>query len=151
MRAPVIRSHVNILTISLIVLTITSALDVCGHLILDSVHATIRETFVIGSLVPGCVAGLLVWHLMVINRHRRLSALHDLETTANLNHHVRNALQVLSYYTHGQPLADIEILNTEIERIQWAMNEFAASHVNVSPTVVDHPFSKPKIAGITKR
>ena len=52
---------------------------------------------------------------------------HRLEVIADMNHHIRNALQVLSYgtATHGRK-TETEMMRDSIERIEWALARGAA-------------------------
>jgi hypothetical protein len=56
------------------------------------------------------------------NRRRLVQA--RLEVIADMNHHIRNALQVLSYgtATHGRK-TETEMMKESIERIEWALRE----------------------------
>jgi len=49
------------------------------------------------ALLVGCSFGLAVWVLLLGNRERRMRVRRDLERIAELNHEIRNALQVIAY------------------------------------------------------
>jgi hypothetical protein len=69
------------------------------------------------------VAGLFV-QLARAQQHRRHLVQARLEVIADMNHHIRNALQVLSYgtATHGKK-TETEMMRDSIERIEWALRE----------------------------
>jgi hypothetical protein len=56
------------------------------------------------------------------SRRRALQA--RLEIIADMNHHIRNALQILSYgtATHGSKM-ETEMMQQAIRRIEWALHE----------------------------
>jgi hypothetical protein len=75
----------------------------------------------------GIIAGLLIYRL----EHNRATYLNEkLKTIELMNHHVRNALQVIidSAYLHGhaQQLDDIQ---KSVKRIDWALREILPGHV----------------------
>jgi uncharacterized protein YmfQ (DUF2313 family) len=47
-----------------------------------------------------------------------------LRTISELNHHIRNALQVISYASAAQTRADsMKLIGSSVERIEWALRE----------------------------
>jgi hypothetical protein len=48
---------------------------------------------------------------------------HKVEVIADMNHHVRNALQVISLTTHGNDKEEIGVIRESVNRIQWALRE----------------------------
>ena len=69
------------------------------------------------------VAGLFLELTRSVQNRRRLVQAR-LEVIADMNHHIRNALQVLSYgtATHGNKL-ETEMMRESIGRIEWALRE----------------------------
>ncbi|MGZ4835576.1 MAG: hypothetical protein ACXVZZ_08060 [Terriglobales bacterium] len=70
------------------------------------------------------IAGVLVFRLLQYERDRRNLIRHRLEIIAEMNHHVRNALQVISLSAYSN--ADQQQLNAvkeSVNRIQWALRE----------------------------
>jgi hypothetical protein len=76
------------------------------------------------NVLTGLVAAGLFLELTrsVQNRRRLVQA--RLEVIADMNHHIRNALQVLSYATatHGGE-KETEMMRESIQRIEWALRE----------------------------
>jgi two-component sensor histidine kinase len=71
------------------------------------------------------IAGVLVFRLMLYERDRRKFVRQRLEIIAEMNHHVRNALQVISLSAHTS-YADkqqLEAVKASVNRIQWALKE----------------------------
>ncbi len=69
------------------------------------------------------VAGLFLEFVRQEQNRRRLVQAR-LEVIADMNHHIRNALQVLSYgaANHGNK-KETEMMRDSIERIEWALRE----------------------------
>lgn len=69
------------------------------------------------------VAGLFLELTRNVQSRRRLVQAR-LEVIADMNHHIRNALQVLSYgtATHGSK-KETEMMRESINRIEWALRE----------------------------
>ncbi len=78
----------------------------------------------ISDALGGVVAGVLAYKLLRQERERRRRLRARVETISEMNHHVRNALQMISLSTHSA--ADQErlgIMREGVERIQWALRE----------------------------
>lgn len=74
----------------------------------------------------GIIAGLLIYRIEY-NRAKYLTE--KLKTIELMNHHVRNALQVIvdSVYLHGHSEQLAEIQNS-VKRIDWALREILPGH-----------------------
>ena len=84
-------------------------------------HERPRLVIALTDMMVGLVAAGLFY---LYGRSRRKQVLRRLETIADMNHHIRNALQVIagSHYLgdHEKAVAAIE---DAVERIQWALRE----------------------------
>ena len=81
-----------------------------------------RVLLLASSMLVGLVAGAFVYVLSLRERQRRAYVECRLRVIADMNHHIRNALQVITFYNRSgekQPLGIIEA----VERIQWALRE----------------------------
>ncbi len=78
----------------------------------------------VSDALGGLVAGVLFFHLLQYERERRTRLRQKLAVIADMNHHVRNALQVISYhaYSHADK-KQWEVVHESVERIQWALDE----------------------------
>lgn len=78
----------------------------------------------VSDSLAAVIAGVLVFRLLQYERDRRNLLRHRLEIIAEMNHHVRNALQVISLSAYSN--ADQQQLNAvkeSVNRIQWALRE----------------------------
>jgi hypothetical protein len=82
-------------------------------------HPLFRIEF-IDNLVIGVMAALVVfayeqrWHRAMVNKLRVIGA---------MNHHVRNALQTISYAQYTEQERQIRMIEESVERIEWALRE----------------------------
>ncbi len=79
----------------------------------------------VSDTLAAVIAGALVYRLMQYERDRRKFVRQRLEVIAEMNHHVRNALQVISLSAHAS-YADkqqLDAVKASVNRIQWALKE----------------------------
>lgn len=87
---------------------------------------------VVGSLISGVVAAMLVNGMSLQTRRSRLLELRRLENIALMNHHIRNALQ--SIVCCSGTSASAEIIRESANRIEWVLSD-------VLPKMDDEPDS----------
>ena|SRR6185369_1156600 len=87
-------------------------------------HEPARLTIEISDGISALVIGLLSYKIFRLQQQRREYVRHKVEVIADMNHHVRNALQIISLTTHGSRDKE-EIINIResVNRIQWALRE----------------------------
>ncbi len=70
------------------------------------------------------IVAALFYKLVIYDRERRIKVVERLETIDLMNHHIRNALQVISFNTHSQTDGpELAEINRAMNRIQWALRE----------------------------
>jgi hypothetical protein len=70
--------------------------------------------------VLGVLAGLMAFAY----EHRRSRELRQkLAVISAMNHHVRNALQTISYVPYTEQAKQMLLIQQSVNRIQWALNE----------------------------
>ncbi|HUK48220.1 MAG TPA: hypothetical protein VLW06_11535 [Terriglobales bacterium] len=93
-----------------------------------SIHYGLRESqLVLDDFCGAVIAGLLVYR----NESARSRYLEEkLKTVELMNHHVRNALQVIvdSAYVHGHN-KQLEEIQGSVKRIDWALREILPGRV----------------------
>lgn len=70
------------------------------------------------------VVAALLYKVLTYDRERRIKVMERLETIDEMNHHIRNALQVISFNAHPES-NDFELaeIKRAMNRIQWALRE----------------------------
>jgi len=95
------------------------------------------------DLILGVLAGLLVF---AYEQRRSRETRKKLAVIAAMNHHVRNALQTISYLPYADQAKQVQLMQQSVNRIQWALQE-------ILPGEMEHEQNLPpasKEAGIEK-
>ena len=79
-----------------------------------------RGSIYLDDLVLGVLAGLMAFAY----EHRRSRELRQkLAVISAMNHHVRNALQTISYVPYTEQAKQMLLIQQSVNRIQWALKE----------------------------
>jgi hypothetical protein len=79
-----------------------------------------RTSIYLDDLVLGVLAGLMAFAY----EHRRSRELRQkLAVISAMNHHVRNALQTISYVPYTEQAKQMLLIQQSVNRIQWALKE----------------------------
>lgn len=96
---------------------------------------TRTDILLTSNALTGIVAGFLFYSLANNERLRRKLVQERLRTIAEMNHHIRNALQVITYAAATQNQTDsVELIRNSVERIEWALREVLPGHVTSPAT-----------------
>jgi hypothetical protein len=83
------------------------------------------DLMAVSNSLTGIVAGAFFWQARRRDHERRQFIRERLHTISEMNHHIRNALQVISFYSgkdkdeHTMAAA----LDQAVNRIEWALSE----------------------------
>ena len=78
----------------------------------------------VSDALGGVVAGALMFRLLQYERERRARLRQKIAVIADMNHHVRNALQVISLHAYSNTDQEqLTAVRESMERIQWALRE----------------------------
>ena len=83
----------------------------------DTVH-----TFFDAGII-GIAATLLIWFLFSATRERRQRVLENMRVIAELNHEIRNALQVIVYSHHDADAEHSAVVMNSVQRIDRTLKE----------------------------
>jgi len=84
------------------------------------------------DLILGVLAGLLVFAY----EHRRSREMRKkLSMIAAMNHHVRNALQTISYLPYTDQSKQVLLIQQSVNRIQWALQEILPGETEQAQTL----------------
>lgn len=82
------------------------------------------DLMAISNSLTGIVAGAFFWQAKRLDRERRQFIRERLHTISEMNHHIRNALQVISFYSgKDRDEKTIVALSQAVNRIEWALSE----------------------------
>jgi hypothetical protein len=97
-------------------------------LLREGVHRL--DILALSNGLTGVAAGLLYLQVTRVERERRVATQERLRTIAEMNHHIRNALQVIAYASSAADSAQsVELIRSSMERIEWALREVLPGHV----------------------
>jgi hypothetical protein len=100
-------------------------------------------TAAIDDLLIGLLAGLLVF---AYERHQHKLILEKMRVIAEMNHHVRNALQPIMYSPYLKEQAEqVKIIQEGTRRIEWALREVLPGE-DPAPSSAKSSTSQPKSA-----
>ncbi|HEY6309067.1 MAG TPA: hypothetical protein VI488_21700 [Candidatus Angelobacter sp.] len=80
----------------------------------------------VDDVILGLIAGLLVFFY---EQRRHRATLDKIRVIAEMNHHVRNALQAIALSPYAEKSWQIELIGESAERIQWALREILPGEV----------------------
>jgi predicted PurR-regulated permease PerM len=97
----------------------------------------------ISDLILSLIAFVLLVLLLVRARQRRRQVVHQLEVIDQMNHHIRNALQVISFNARPVTRNDWELaeIKQAVERIHWTLREILP---RLEPQYLPYEYSKPQ-------
>ena len=100
---------------------------------------TRTDILLTSNALTGIVARFLFYSLTNVERLRRNALRERLRTIAEMNHHIRNSLQVITYATATQKNTEsMELIRSSVERIEWALREVLPGHVEVPAAPPEH-------------
>jgi len=114
------KSWVSVIVVALVVSVVGLLFD--RLLIREGVPR--YDLMAISNSLTGAVAGAFFWQAKRLDRERRQFIRERLHTISEMNHHIRNALQVISLYSGKQPDEQtVAALGQAVNRIEWALSE----------------------------
>ena len=95
------------------------------------------DMLIISNAVTGLFAGGLFYQIVREERAGRELVRARMKTIAELNHHIRNALQVIKFWGGQQrPALDamqLQLINDSVDRIEWALREVLPRYELLTP------------------
>ena len=89
------------------------------------------DILITSNALTGIVAGFLFFSFTNNERLRRNVISQRLRTISEMNHHIRNSLQVITYATATQRSSEsVEMIRSSVERIEWALREVLPSEIH---------------------
>ena len=82
------------------------------------------DLMAISNALTGIVAGAFFWQAKRLEQERRQFIRERLHTISEMNHHIRNALQVIALYSGKQSDDQAVVAVAQaVNRIEWALSE----------------------------
>ena len=113
--------------ISFAVALIVSILGIIFDRVLIKEGLPRLDLMVLSNVLTGLFAGVLVFQLAREEKASRDLVRERMKTIGELNHHIRNALQVIKFLggqqRSGLDALQLQLINDSVERIEWALRE----------------------------
>jgi hypothetical protein len=112
---------------SLIVAVIVSVLGVVLDSLLVKEGLPRLDMLILSNGLTGLFAGWLFYQMAREEKANRELVRARMKTIAELNHHIRNALQVIKFLgvqnRSGLDAMQLQLINDSVNRIEWALRE----------------------------
>lgn len=127
-----------LLLVALAFLLVTLVGYLLDRLLLD-VGESKWHLLVLSNTLDGVLAAG-VFYLWQMNHRRQMEMMQQrMEIVSEMNHHIRNALQVIVYFAqNAKDVESAERLRDSIDRIQWALREVLPRYTPVENDPVPH-------------
>ena len=123
-------SRIRLVVLCICVVVLVWAVGFGFDRLLAKDGVTRTDILLTSNALTGIVAGFLFYTLGNNERERRKLIDQRLRTIAEMNHHIRNALQVITYAAAtDNHAASMELIQSSVERIEWALREVLPGHV----------------------
>ncbi len=97
--------------------------SVSADLVLLRDHEPARVTIELSDAIAAFVIGILCYKIFRMEQQRSEYVRQKVEVISDMNHHIRNALQVISLSTHVENSNEVAAIRQSVDRIQWALRE----------------------------
>jgi hypothetical protein len=89
-------------------------------------------TLLISDAFAGIVAAIFATYGFFLQRQREAEVQQRVDRIVEMNHHVRNALQVITYWSVAdREKREMELIREAVDRIEWALREILPSGLGV--------------------
>lgn len=114
--------------LTMVIAIVVFAINLLQDVFLSAEGFSKWGTVVMSDLITGAIAGALFYQFAKNEKNRRELIRERMRTIAELNHHIRNALQVIKFWgTQHQNCSldemQIRLMKDSVERIEWALRE----------------------------
>lgn len=127
----------------LVVALFVSAIGILFDIVIVKEGLPRTAMLIVSNTITGLFAGGLFYQMAREERANRELVRARMKTIAELNHHIRNALQVIKFLGAQQrsslDAAQLQLINDSVERIEWALREVLPRYEVEAPTVHSEP------------
>jgi uncharacterized SAM-binding protein YcdF (DUF218 family) len=113
--------------LSLLVVVVVSLIGIILDRLLIKEGLPRLDMLIFSNGLTGLFAGGLFWQMAREAKSHRDLVAERMKTIAELNHHIRNALQVIKFLggqsRTGLDDIQLQLINNSVDRIEWALRE----------------------------
>ncbi len=89
--------------------------------------------FISGAMTAVVAGGMMLW-VLLLQRSRHIETEQRMQVIAEMNHHVRNALQVISYWgVQERDRQQLRFIHEAVDRIEWALSDVLPRGISPEP------------------
>lgn len=117
--------------LSIMVTVVVTALGFLLNVLLFDEGIPRKDLMLVSSLITGVIAGWLFYQFLRYERSKQEAVQQRIHTVSELNHHIRNALQVIRYAGGAKSTSDatqLQLINEAVARIDWALREVLSKY-----------------------
>jgi len=141
-RKPQVPSLTRRLGISLSIGLLIALIGAAVELAMGQQHLLSIDS--IDDLIIGVLAAAVIF---AYEQHRYRAMMDKIQMISAMNHHVRNALQAISYSHYTEQEKQIKLIAESVSRIEWALREILPGDAVPSETPQPKSANRPIIAG----
>jgi hypothetical protein len=131
-------SRARLIVICVGVVLLVSIVGFAFDRLLIKEGATRADVLLTSNSLTGIVVGLLFYTLSNQERERRRLVQQRLQIIAEMNHHIRNALQVIKYATLAESHAEsVELIRSSVDRVEWVLREVLPEYAPAPPDAAE--------------
>ncbi len=137
-------SRTRLILVCLCVVLLVAVVGFAFDRLLLKEGATRTDVLLTSNSLTAIVTGLLFYTLGNQERERRRLVQQRLRTIAEMNHYIRNALQIITYVAASQTHAEsVELIRSSVERIEWALREVLPEYAPSPPSAAPQEEQRP--------
>lgn len=119
--------------LALVIGVLAFAINLIQDVFLASEGFSRWTVVIVSDLITGGIAGALFYQFAKYEKYKRELIRARMHTVAELNHHIRNALQVIKFWglQHQNCSLDevqVQFMKDSVDRIEWALREILPSY-----------------------
>lgn len=128
-------SRVQLLLASLVFALVVWAVDMGMDRIMIRLGDTRGQLLFVSDAITAVLAGAMMLWVLLIQRTRHIETEQRMQVIAEMNHHVRNALQVISYWgVQERDRQQLRFIHEAVDRIEWALSDVLPRGVPPEPS-----------------
>ena len=117
-------SRLQLILVSLVFAVAVWLIDAGLDSLMIYFDSTRRELLFLSGAVTAALAGCMMLWVLLIQRTRHIETEQRLKVIGDMNHHVRNALQVISYWgVQERNREQLGFIHDAVDRIEWALRD----------------------------
>jgi hypothetical protein len=92
------------------------------------------HTLLLSDAFTALVVGIFATYTFKLHRQREIEVHGRVERIVEMNHHVRNALQVIAYWSLAErDKKEVDMIKQAVDRIEWALREVLPRGLGTPP------------------